>query len=378
MKTQHHALMSDTPGTQHHLLSLHFGAPGSGPKVYIQASLHADEVPGMLVAHHLRQQLTALEQAGALRGEVVLVPAANPIGLSQWQLRGFQGRFAFNSGENFNRAYADLSPIVADEVLPDLGDDPQANVARVRQALRQAVARLQPDSALSHLRQTLLGLAIDADVVLDLHCDGAAVLHLYTTPQTWPTQGALLAQCLGARLALLAEHSGGDPFDEACSMVWVDLADRLSQMRGRPVALPAACLAATIELRGEMDVRHDLAEQDAQGILRFLQARGVLHSSVPLNLPPSPCEATPLAGSIPMKAPHGGMVVVRRAVGEIVRQGEPLIDVIDPLTGQLSTLCAPVDGLFFAHDCKRWAHAGMALGKVAGREALRHGALLSV
>ena len=55
-----------------------------------------------------------------------------------------------------------------------------------------------------------------------------------------------------------------------------------------------------------------------------------------------------------------------------------LIDVIDPLTGQLSTLCAPVDGLFFAHDCKRWAHAGMALGKVAGREALRHGALLSV
>jgi hypothetical protein len=29
-------------------------------------------------------------------------------------------------------------------------------------------------------------LAIDADLVLDLHCDGEAALHLYTTPGCWP------------------------------------------------------------------------------------------------------------------------------------------------------------------------------------------------
>ena len=41
-------------GTQRTLTSFHFGTAGTGEKAYIQASLHADELPGMLVAHHLR------------------------------------------------------------------------------------------------------------------------------------------------------------------------------------------------------------------------------------------------------------------------------------------------------------------------------------
>ena len=35
----------------------------------------------MLVAQHLRRRLLALEAEGRVLGEVVLVPAANPIGL---------------------------------------------------------------------------------------------------------------------------------------------------------------------------------------------------------------------------------------------------------------------------------------------------------
>ena len=35
----------------------------AGPKVYIQASLHADETPAMLAAHHLLQRLVAAERA---------------------------------------------------------------------------------------------------------------------------------------------------------------------------------------------------------------------------------------------------------------------------------------------------------------------------
>ena len=54
MQIQHHALISPAPGTQRELVSLHYGQPGGAAKAYIQASLHADELPGMLVAHHLR------------------------------------------------------------------------------------------------------------------------------------------------------------------------------------------------------------------------------------------------------------------------------------------------------------------------------------
>ena len=57
------------PGTQRELVSLHYGTPGSAAgKAYIQASLHADELPGMLTAHHLRRQLAALELEGRIVG----------------------------------------------------------------------------------------------------------------------------------------------------------------------------------------------------------------------------------------------------------------------------------------------------------------------
>ena len=373
MHTQTHLLTPSTPGTQRQLVSLHYGQPGRGPKVYIQASLHADEIPGMLVAHHLRQRLQALEDAGRLLGEVVLVPAANVIGLGQWVLRNYQGRFELGSGENFNRHYADLSGAVLAAVRDQLGPDAATNVALVKRALREAALALPARTELEQQRRLLLSLAIDADVVLDLHCDGEAVLHLYTTPATWD-QGALLARCVGAEVALLAERSGGEPFDEACSMVWCDIAAQLSA----DTPLPPSCLSVTIELRGEPDVQHALAAQDAAGIEAFLIARGVVApTGAEPPLPPLRCEPTPLSGSMPLQAPHGGMIVFHQRPGVQVRQGDPIVDVIDPFTGQCSTLSSPVDGLFFARDLRRFAVAGMTLGKVAGREALRSGSLLS-
>ncbi|MEY2687757.1 MAG: hypothetical protein RL375_1955 [Pseudomonadota bacterium] len=377
MRQIDHRLRSTAPGSQLHLVSLHYGLPGSGPKAYVQAALHADEVPAMLVAHHLRSRLAELETAGRLRGEIVLVPAANPIGMQQWLLRGYQGRFDLGSGENFNRNYADLTEAVATAVADQLGDDEAANVARVRAALRQAVDALPAASTLDDLRKTLFTLAVDADIVLDLHCDGEAVLHFYTTPGCWP-QADLLARCLGARAVLLAERSGGDPFDEACSMVWPQLAARL----GRP--LPQACLAATVELRGEADVTHELAARDAAGIVDFLTRRGLIAPVPGEAVAPSPdalpallCEPTPLAGSMPLIAPHGGVLTFVRHPGDQVTTGEHLADLIDPLSGHTTPITSPADGLFFAHENRRYAVAGMPLGKVAGQVARRSGKLLS-
>src|SRR5215471_13675490 len=113
MRTVHHALTSASPGARMELLSLHFGEAGAGPKATLQAALHADEIPGLLVAHHLRERLAALEAAGRILGEVVLVPVANPVGLAQRVLHSPQGRFELDSGENFNRHYADLTETVA-------------------------------------------------------------------------------------------------------------------------------------------------------------------------------------------------------------------------------------------------------------------------
>ena len=83
MQVREHRLVSPAPGTQRFLKSHHFGTPGEGEKIYLQASLHADELPGMLVLHHLQPLLAAAEAEGRIHGEIVLVPVANPIGLAQ-------------------------------------------------------------------------------------------------------------------------------------------------------------------------------------------------------------------------------------------------------------------------------------------------------
>ena len=371
MKTIHHALTQATPGVSIELQSLHFGTPGKGAKATLQAALHADEIPGLLVAHHLRARLAALEAEGRIVGEVVLIPVANPIGLAQRVLQSVEGRFDLTSGENFNRHYADLFDTVAAQVDGKLTSSATHNVALIRAALRDAAAALPARSALESLRRTLLGLSIDADIVLDLHCDSQAVLHLYTETSVWP-QVEPLARFLGAQAALLADVSGDHPFDEACSTIWPRLAARF----GIATPIPSACVAVTVELRGEADVAHELAARDAQALIDYLSWQGVI-SGGPAELPSARCEATPLAGSIPVNAPHAGVIAYLREVGAQVSAGEALADLVEPMTGLVTPLLSPVDGVFYARETRRFVPAGAGVLRVAGREALRQGKLLT-
>ena len=163
------------PGTAHSLPVHRFGQPGARPKVYVQAGLHADEIPGMLAAQHLLGLLRAHDAAGRVRGEVVVVPMANPLGLQQRVMGGLQGRFNLADGVNFNRAYPDLAAAVLPGLEDALGTGPLENIELVRTALLQANADTPAHTPAQHLKRTLLGLALDADLVLDLHCENAGI-----------------------------------------------------------------------------------------------------------------------------------------------------------------------------------------------------------
>lgn len=374
MRTHRHLLTPPVPGTTRELVSLHYGPADAGRKATIQAALHADEPPGLLVAFHLRGLLAELESAGRLRGEVVLVPMANPLGLSQRLLGRGLGRFEMASGENFNRLYADLSHAAFARLQDSLDGAELPGVAAVRAALLAAVEALPADSELASLRRVLLGLAIDADHVIDLHCDNEAVMHLYTTPPLWPTIEPL-ARLLGAEVCLLAEDSGGDPFDESCSMVWSRL-NALLRQHGRDAAWPLACAAVTVELRGEADVRHDYALADARAIVDYLRTQGYVDGDMPV-LPALKRAPRPLQGSMPILTPVGGVLVHSVPLGREVRSGELIAEVVDPLSGVVTPLTSPVDGLLYARESGRVAHAGLRVAKVAGIEARRRGPLLS-
>src|SRR5450830_329892 len=273
MQAHIHPLSAPYARATYELTSFHYGTPGRGKKVYIQGSLHADEVPGMLVAQFLRKELAALEAAGKISGEVILVPAANPIGLAQVLHGAAFGRFDLTTGVNFNRAYKHVAEDLKKSLEGQLGADAAANVALIREHARASIAAWQPNTDAETLKKTLMMLAIDADIVLDLHCDNEAVLHIYAgTPLA---EGiAPLSAILGSHATLLAYEAGGEPFDEACSRLWWDL-DRHFQHK---FPIPAACLSTTIELRGEQEVSYELARKDAAGLLQFLTLQGVLNA----------------------------------------------------------------------------------------------------
>lgn len=351
------ALPPDRTGTRRSLTVHRFGTPGARPKAYVQGGLHADEIPGMATAHHLVRLLLSAEVAG----EVVVVPLCNPVGLAQSVTGSAVGRYALATGENFNRGFPALTDGAAERMRGRIGPDAAANVTAVRAALAEAHAATTPATELATLRHTLLGLALDADIVLDLHCDMEAVVHLYTGDALWPDASDLAAE-IGARAVLLARDSGGDPFDEACSSPWWRLAERFAA----DGPIPPACLAATVELRGKADVSDALAGADAAALLRFLARRGVVRASA--AAPPAPlCEATPLAALERITAPVPGIILFHAEPGARLRAGDAVADLVDPRDpASRRTLRASTDGLLMARSNLRFAGTGDLIASIAG------------
>lgn len=356
----------ELPGSPHTVTVLRFGAAGTGRKAYLQAGLHADEFPGMLVLRTLAGHLAEAEARGAVQGEILLVPQANPIGLAQTETSFVSGRLESGTGENFNRNYADLSDLGS----LSLGPDAESNVRTIRAAMAARLAEIQPDGALAHLRHRLLTLAHDADLVLDLHADNEAEPHMYVGPALWPAAEDIAA-AIDARAVLLSEVSGGSPFDEACSSPWWALAAQYPD-----VPIPPACLAATLELGSNDDVDPDRAADQAMALLRMLAGRGFVDG--PGEQPALSCRATPLTAMAQLRSPVTGLVAYHRRLGDQVRTGELVATVIDPL-GEETDLLAETDGRLFARHSQPYAWPGRVIGKIAGETPLqsRTGNLLS-
>ena len=366
MKTctvREHLLPEAAVGTERKLISVHFGQVASGCKVYIQAGLHADEAPGYLVACRLIELLHKADAAGEIKGEIIVVPAANPIGLSQWGTDTVQGRFDDSDHINFNRRYDELAGELAERLKGRLGQDVRANIAEIRQCAGEILGSRRPATEAEALKHLLLTLSHDADIVLDLHCDHQALLHVYMGTALWP-EGADLAAQMGAAAILLAKDSGDMPFDEANSKLWWDLAEKFPG-----VPIPPACLAATIELRGVADTEAQYTARDAQNLYLFLQRRGVL-SGDPPPLPKLDAQATPLEGVDYIKARSAGILTYTKQLGDPVEEGEIVAVVTNPLhnsgQGETTPIISKTSGVFFARSAERFARPGKIVGKVAG------------
>ena len=348
-------LAGSTPGTTYQLRALHFG-PLDAKKVYIQASLHGDELPGSLVTYYLHQALLGLEQAKRLNAHIVLVPFCNPIGLGQMVNYQHIGRFHLATAQNFNRLQigADLFPKLIALIERDdhsWSNSAAGNTQLIRSYLKRLIDEIPVITETDSLHKSLLSLAFDAVLVLDLHCDNQSVMHMYGTPAAWPKLEPL-ARYLGSQCQLISEDSGTASFDEVLSLLW----ERL-QAHYPDVPLELACTSSTVEFRGEFDLSHELAEQDAKAIIQYLNHQGFISLERPLvkELPALLAEPHPLGGLCYVDAPVAGIAVYLVQPGEWVKAGQAVVDILDPISLAKTTVISPARGVVFAHSGQRLA-----------------------
>lgn len=367
------ALAGASLGTQRHLL-VHRYQPGKAAadprKVYIQASLHADELPGMMAVHHLLALLDAADRDGALRQEIVVVPVANPVGLAQ-VINGYHaGRADLSGNGNFNRNWPDLFAGLQERVEGKLGKDVAANKAVIRSAIAAGIAERKDPGEADQLKLTLVQLAHDADMVLDVHCDDDSLMHLYMPMENWADYNDLAAE-LGAVACMTANDSGSFCFDETFALPW----NKLRAAIGDKFPVPSAPFVTTLELRGQPDVFDDFGATDAKAIYRFLQRHGVIVGD-PGPAPKLLCTATPLdAADVPL-SPSSGLLAYKRNLGDQVKKGDLLAELIDPLAEDVAKARTPIysanDGLILSRRQHKLVKAGDYVNMIVGTEVLAH------
>jgi uncharacterized protein len=330
-------IAGDTPGVSYRIPVLRFSGSNSGaPKVYMQAALHAGELPGTAALHFLCQQLRIAEECGEIAGDITIVPQANPYGTAQWFSGEMQGRFDLNSRVNFNREFPLISFDDRDALLVDIERRP----------------------AVEQIKRRLMRMAFDADIVLDQHCDDESLQYAYLEKEVWP-EAADLATALAMDAVLIADGESS-AFDEAIGYAWKRDSARAEgeRFRGR--------LVTTVELRGWRDVDAGLARKDADGLMAFLKMRGVVSGSVP-NLPAFNGPVTPLDHIEMIRAPQAGTILFHREPGDTVAAGDVLVTLITApgMAGGTLEVTAPQAGLVVTRVSKRFTAAGGDLMKIA-------------
>lgn len=170
---------------------------------------------------------------------------------------------------------------------------------------------------------------------------------------------------------MLADITGGKPFDSAFDMVW----QRLHECFGD--IIPKACQSVTLELCGQADVYHGKSDADAHALVNYLRHLNVLTDQPADVLINEAIPATDLAAVEALKSNMGGVLVLCTEVGEKVVAGQLIAEVINPITDEIQQIKASQSGLLFSRTLRRTATAGMLVAHIAGERKIRSGYLLA-
>lgn len=351
----------DTPGASTHLSIYRAGPEDARVKVYLQAALHADEMPGTMLLHHMLPMLRDADEKAQLRARFAVLPMVNPLALAHFSLRRHLGRYDPDSGINHNRRWPDLFAAIGADVA--LGPDPAANVAAARTAIARWIDAQVPRTSVEAIRLRVLREAHDADYVFDLHCDSDSLIHIFTSPEMMPDLQDL-ADWIGAAATLVAADSGGGSFDEVLPLFFRRLKEAFPAC-----PLPIASRSATLEYRGRADVFDALGQEDARRLFGFFAGRGLIDAAPGPQPPPMP-GATALAATEMLRISEPGLVAYRAELGARVAKGEVVADII-ALDGpeaflKRTPVRAGTDGFVLSRNASKYMPRGASIAKIVG------------
>ncbi len=360
-------LSGDTPGRSTELNYFRVGPGDAAKKVYLQAALHADEQPGILILHHLLQLLREADAAGQLDALFVLFPMVNPLGMGDIEFGRHQGRYNRATGTNHNRGWPVLFDAIGADLAASLGDSAAENIATVRAALRDWADGLPRVTALDQWRRCIMREACDADYVFDVHCDDDALLHIYSLPQL-ADEMQQLADWTSAAATMLAEDSGGGSFDEVWPAIWLRLA---RENPGKPLPLPLK--SCTLEYRGQFDTFDELNRGDAENLYGYFQAEGLI-GGTPLGNKSRAPAPTDLRATEILRAPRAGLLAYRVDLGDEVSKGDCIAELLsldgDGAFVERMPLLAGTSGRVISRMVTKYVWRGGKVAKIVGSEIL--------
>lgn len=316
----------------------------AGPSVYIQANIHGPEIAGCGAIYEL---LKFLQTQETLHGTLTLVPSINPVGLDT-KIMGLQvGYMDLNDASvpNWNRIYplliATKAEATADPREPQLVDltrfveaHRESDVATIARAFRAALRTAFEDTRRQRARYgmtfryvqalTALELALEHDIVLDLHTAGHAAHHLYVFE---PYREMATYWRIPYVIQLADDFSGA--LDEACIIPWLRLQKAFKTQVGRELDFAAFEKEAyTVELGSADTLSVTAMREDAARILNYLRAKGVLEGEALAGEVASVwCTA---ADYVRYAAPTGGFLLWQQPLGATVEADETFAVIFRP------------------------------------------------
>ncbi|MGN1378663.1 MAG: M14 family metallopeptidase [Dorea sp.] len=279
---------------------------GKEKRVAIVTGTHGDELEGQFVCYELQRRIKA--QPEQLKGIVDIYPALNPLGI-----------------DSISRGIP-MFDLDMNRIFPGTEEGPM---------METLVARLMEDLA-------------GADLCVDIHASNIFLMELPQVRVNEETEELLVPLARKLNVDFVWVHS-------AATVLESTLAYSLNKIQ-----VPTLVVEMGVGMRITRSYGHQLTD----GILNVMKELGIWEGDVSEV-------RTPIVSSDRaigyLNADRAGIFVPETEIGDEVKKGDVLGQILNPLTGNTEQLIeAPMDGMVFTRREYPVVYSGSLLGRILG------------